>query len=118
MSSEWSPNDTKAELIEVCEARGLEADNNMLKDDIVAMLEADDAALVTTATAEPAPKPAAPKSSGGGVYEYLLAAGGRVSFEKVLEDCGEGAKAELQELVGSGKVVQYKRYHKFWFSAR
>lgn len=121
--SDWSPSDTKSELLDVCAERGIDADMNMLKADIISLLEADDAALTEETTeAKPTLEPvvtpkAPPVSTKAGVLDYLTAAGERVSFEQILKDCGPEAKAELHALVKAGKVTQYKQHRSFWFAA-
>lgn len=40
MSVEWSPDDTKAELLNACGQLGLDANRHMLKSDIIRLLEA------------------------------------------------------------------------------
>lgn len=144
---EWSPHDTKAELIEVCEDRGIEADKSMLKANIIALLEADDAALVdeeeepTVETVSPpiaplaalgdvqrrtiptlvpvshAKKPVERVTSTFSVLDYLKAVGERVLYKQIIEAYGHGAKEELKALVATGMVAQYKQHNTFWFKA-
>jgi hypothetical protein len=119
--SDWSPSDTKAELLEVCEDRGIEANMSMLKADIVSMLEDDDAALVgdTATEAPPLPPPPHPVGSENmGVLGYLNQEGGRVPYKDLIKKFGPRAKEKVKQLLAEGKVAQYKKHNTFWFEAR
>lgn len=134
MSVEWSPNDTKSQLIEAARELGLDVTPSMLKADIIAMLESataskpfddsdgvDDLDLGVDGVEPPPIKPVKPppvEVPTFGVLDYLAAAGERVSFEQIIKDCGPEAKEEVKALLAAGKVVQYKRHHSFWFEAK
>lgn len=125
--SDWSPYNTKAQLLEVAKERGLSISSSMLKADIIDALKISDYRIeaqqeesfdeptpVETPLSKKDPTPEASELTFG-VLDYLAADGGRVSFKQLIADCGKEAKEEVKALVAQGKVTQYKKHNSFWF---
>jgi hypothetical protein len=135
---EWSPDDTKAELVEACKKLGIDANMGMLKADIVALLEGytdePEPEVMTSAdkteaykadaafTGDPKPpipdppKPPEPKKPKG-VLGYLKDVKGKlVPLDELIKKLGPGAMKEVKDLLKQSKVTQHRKGNKFWFS--